>query len=99
MYWAPTVIGLIHVRCITMVIRFPSVHHVLTAIGVFPVHSKVGACLLLIVPFSVSTDVELILRWIDRFFDDLSCVKVDKRELGASHNSIVVALLTMRRVS
>ena len=82
-----------------MALRFPSIHHVLIVIGVFPVHCEVGIGLLLIVQFSVCVDVELLLRWVNQFFNDLSCVEVSKRELCASYNSTIMALLMMRSVS
>ena len=63
--------------------------HVLTAISVFPARCEVGARLLLIILFSVLADVELLPHWVNRFFDDLSCVEAGKRELCASHNDLL----------
>ena len=98
MFWAPIAIRLnvrsLHLYSLQIFVCLL----VLTTISVLPVHFEVGARLLLVIPSSMSADIELFPRWISQLYDDLSCNKAGKYEPHASRDSTVITLLTMRCV-
>ena len=96
--WASTTIGWMSIRCIPIAIGFPFVHHVLIAIGVFPIHYEVGAHLFSIVSFFLLTDARLFSCWLDQSSDDSPCNKAGEYEPRASRDSMVVDMLIMRLV-
>ena len=95
-HWAPTTIRLRPVRCIPIAIRFSSVHHVLTANGLFPIFCEVSSCRLPVVSsYFMLANTKLFSHRISQLLGDPACGEAGEHELCTLYNFGVITLLTM----